>query len=397
MVGKVFVDSLAIGPDEPTTEMLSELSAELKARIQAASERIAAFKSATAVCPTCLRACSHEEIKEILEQASNDFTNLSAERTEVIKMSTELASRIAAWHEKQREYNTQLTQLESSLESTIKDLDALSNLEAMPDTTNDTQMKKAHARFTSAVAAHLKDLTDAETRYNKLDKEVAALSAKIKTAQGGELPTEEELADAKEYINIADLDKATKATLEGQTKELTKRLVTERSDLEEIKKSKERASSLTKFCSMLDQARALLHRDAFPSGKIKAFVDKMLTGANSYLECMHAGFSMSYSTDGFLAYFHKTCKTMRADRLSGGEKVIFALAFRFAVNELHTDTGFLVLDEPTVFLDDAHIIDVVNALALVKSKLVPRVQLIVVTHDERLAAVADSVFQVERH
>jgi len=124
----------------------------------------------------------------------------------------------------------------------------------------------------------------------------------------------------------------------------------------------------------------------------------MLITANLYLDAMQAGFSVSYDKDdGFIAFFPADNKHIRADRLSGGQKVTFSLAFRFAVNDIHTDTGFLILDEPTVYLDDAHIDYLINALSLVKSKVVPRVQIIIVTHDEKLAAVADSVFEVKKN
>ena len=147
----------------------------------------------------------------------------------------------------------------------------------------------------------------------------------------------------------------------------------------------------------------MLHRDNFPSGKVKAFVDAMLVQTNEYLEEMQAGFSVSYDNDdGFTAHFPAGGKLpdrpvdIRADRLSGGEKCIFALAFRFSVNDLRSDTGFIILDEPTAPLDADHVDHVVEALGRVKSKLVPRVQVIVVTHDERLMTVADKVVQISR-
>ena len=111
---------------------------------------------------------------------------------------------------------------------------------------------------------------------------------------------------------------------------------------------------------------------------------------------MDAGFYAHFDKEmGFMIEMPSKGVTMRADRLSGGEQVVFALAFRFAVNEIKSETGFLFLDEPTAYLDDDHIDGVIKGLKLVKEKLSKKVQIFVVTHDEKVAAVADSVLEIK--
>lgn len=82
-----------------------------------------------------------------------------------------------------------------------------------------------------------------------------------------------------------------------------------------------------------------------------------------------------------------------ASRLSGGEKMILSIAFRLALHDLfltRDSAGFLMLDEPTTFLDE----DNRQALKDVLSKLKksPRfggMQIFVVTHDDSLCPLFD--------
>lgn len=82
-----------------------------------------------------------------------------------------------------------------------------------------------------------------------------------------------------------------------------------------------------------------------------------------------------------------------ANRLSGGEKMILSIAFRLALHDLflsRDSAGFLMLDEPTTFLDE----DNRQALKDVLSKLKksPRfggMQIFVVTHDDSLSPLFD--------
>ena len=85
--------------------------------------------------------------------------------------------------------------------------------------------------------------------------------------------------------------------------------------------------------------------------------------------------------------------------MSGGEKVILALAFRIAVNSLFaSDLGLLCLDEPTAGLDDDNMQCLEKALARLKDLSSERgLQCIIVTHEsERLARLFDNVIRIGR-
>jgi exonuclease SbcC len=85
-----------------------------------------------------------------------------------------------------------------------------------------------------------------------------------------------------------------------------------------------------------------------------------------------------------------------AERLSGGQRVMLGIAFRFAICRLFAaGLGFVVLDEPTVMLDDDHVDIVVDLLNAIKGHLFNAgLQLLVPTHSPQLESTFDSVIRV---
>jgi len=90
------------------------------------------------------------------------------------------------------------------------------------------------------------------------------------------------------------------------------------------------------------------------------------------------------------------------DQASGGEKVALYLSFIFAaqrvVDELYggyNRAGFIVLDEPTIYLDEQRVRYLADVLrdAISASK---GTQIIVVTHEESLKQAGDSVLRVKK-
>ncbi|MHA1144559.1 MAG: AAA family ATPase [Candidatus Helarchaeota archaeon] len=78
--------------------------------------------------------------------------------------------------------------------------------------------------------------------------------------------------------------------------------------------------------------------------------------------------------------------------LSGGEQVIACLAIRMAIAEVLAKQGLILLDEPTVFLDETRI----EALGNIFQQFRPVKQMIAVTHDERFMTIADYSMVVEK-
>lgn len=379
---------------------LATLLGEVQYKIAAVHKTIEAFKNPNVIhCPTCRRSCTVQEAAKIIADAEAELKELTAIQADVSNEHTKAVQEKQQWEHTCTKRAMAIGRLNTLIGATKTQLAGLQDVQ-MPTANKDDQeavefYNDLLAQLSKARAEERENsdmLNSAMIQLTTLNNKVSALHQQIGTADGLIGVTMEE---AKAFVADHEQRQRKVGELTGLIHGTEKQLADEQKRLVKLQEETEKAKTLTRFCDYLEFARTALHRDNFPSGKVKAFVDRMLITANMYLDTMQAGFSVSYDKDdGFIAFFPKDSKHMRADRLSGGEQVTFALAFRFAVNDIHTDTGFLVLDEPTVWLDDKHIDYVINALALVKTKLVPRVQLIIVTHDEKLAAVADSVYEV---
>ncbi len=82
------------------------------------------------------------------------------------------------------------------------------------------------------------------------------------------------------------------------------------------------------------------------------------------------------------------------EQLSGGQKVAFALALRFALaRKFMSAFELLILDEPTIHLDEERKKELANILMKLKGKIP---QMIIVTHDNELEIAGDKIIKVEK-
>jgi len=168
--------------------------------------------------------------------------------------------------------------------------------------------------------------------------------------------------------------------------------------LDRIEVLKERTTSARKWLEDMERWRSVVHRDALPRLVAQHMLEELEDKINETLAEFDGPFRVTSDEDlTFLA--HKPNGVVEpAARLSGGEKVVLALAFRFAVNSLFAgEIGMMVLDEPTAGLDEHNIgclTDVLERLSDLTKKRGQ--QLIIITHDHRLERVFDNVIRLEK-
>ncbi len=84
--------------------------------------------------------------------------------------------------------------------------------------------------------------------------------------------------------------------------------------------------------------------------------------------------------------------TMRVEEFSGGQQIAFALSLRFAMARYFAQNfELLMLDEPTIHLDQQRRQSLTDLLMKLKTKIP---QMIIVTHDPELEVVGDRVIRV---
>jgi DNA repair exonuclease SbcCD ATPase subunit len=97
----------------------------------------------------------------------------------------------------------------------------------------------------------------------------------------------------------------------------------------------------------------------------------------------------------FEAMFPGQSQPIKITELSGGQKIDLSLAFRFAACEsFSSSAGLLVLDEPSVYLDEdtkQHLVEVFERLKDMAEQM--RMQFLVVTHERSLLGCFDQLVQ----
>lgn len=165
-----------------------------------------------------------------------------------------------------------------------------------------------------------------------------------------------------------------------------------------IAKEMDEAKSNEMARKHLENLREVMHKSNLPKKVTFNYLKQTISKTNNYLEDFHAPFRAF--ADDELTFWVKfnDGREMPASRLSGGEKVVLALAFRLAVQfGIAAGVNLLVLDEPTVGLDEDNIECLETAFnrlrAMSKSS---GLQVLVVSHEKAIERMCDHTLSLYR-
>lgn len=189
-------------------------------------------------------------------------------------------------------------------------------------------------------------------------------------------------------------------TIKGQINMLKQNMASLDSTIAGLKESREKQDAYNKVVETLKNVREWFHYSNGPHDLAVSVLTELTEDVNSFLEKLNAPFSVIAEDTG-LAYkclFNDGRATpadgpMDASELSGGQKVLLAVAFRLASYCMFANKqGILALDEPTAYLDDNNI---GNFCALMgKLKEVAQaldLQILISTHERGLLPFFDTV------
>jgi len=168
--------------------------------------------------------------------------------------------------------------------------------------------------------------------------------------------------------------------------------------LAEFRQIREHASMTRDAKDMLTLVRQVFHHDEAPRMVSYTYIEDMLEQVNDTLEIFDAPYRVSMDDNlGFVAGFLDGIRSQPDKRLSVGERIVLAMAFRIAVNSTFAgQVGVLVLDEPTAGLDEHNIGCLPRAIDRLKELSEERdLQVFFVTHEPRITGQFDNVIQLE--
>ncbi len=320
------------------------------------------------------------------------------------KMLTELVASINASREYDRQlavFNTARTGLDQQLAA------ANAQLNDLPVTTqqdiNETELNavlvtdKTFAaglvEYDQAISSHNMIVGRCEGQLTTLQAQINQLQAQITT-----MPVYTTVQRDQAQQQVVNLDMT--ASQRRQTELST---ATERANLTRFQEQLAAANQLAGRADMLrgwhteiGRVRDVFHKDAAPRFVAQRNLEWLQYAMNDNLAMFDTNYRVTADEGlSFTASFTDGSR-QPAERLSGGQKVVLALAFRLALNLMFAENiGAIYLDEPTAWLDEHHIRGFEPVLQRLREFSAARgLQSIIITHERELAPLFDSVISL---
>ena len=233
-----------------------------------------------------------------------------------------------------------------------------------------------------ALVRHQTALLESEQRASQLRDQIAkcvvddALLARATAALGRHEQCRQQLAVAEAQARDAAV-----AVREDQAK------------LERLQARLARGAKGRKFAARLEQLAAdVFHRQKLPRAVAFSNLQDLEADINKGLEDFGSPFWIEAAEDlSFIAHL-PGMPPHSADRLSGGQKAVLAIAFRTAMSSLFdADLDLLCLDEPGAGLDSVNVQFLASALSSYAAKIRDRRQVLLVSHAPELINSFDQV------
>jgi exonuclease SbcC len=384
-------------PTKPITkDELDKLRAEydvLMHKLRSANSIVTTFNSGGGVCPTCTQTVPQflvEQQKALLEMFGSkaldmkrkledselafarylsDSEHLRA-RKEELKRARDTAAATLTQHPDMR------------VEATQADVELVALVNELNGSLNESRGKLAAAK--ANVEQLTKRLEDART------------AGSDNLARSGERASDTDYKACKDSLELHNKSRDRVARLEGTVLALESQRKTILDSVEKHEKEESGLAKVREWRGLLERTRILLHRDNLPNLVARSYLGGINAAIGKYLEMFNSKFQAVIKDDLSVECHFAGGFKQPSERLSGGQRVMLGLAFRFAVYDLFTATlGVLVLDEPTVFLDDANVDRVIELLEHVKAySRTSNLQVLVVSHESKLIPVFDHVIKV---
>ncbi len=286
-----------------------------------------------------------------------------------------------------------------------------------------SELKKASG-ITISTAKELKQaIEDVEAARREIEKITAYIEARPEIEReieliSGDIETlKEKIKSCDERLKAVDYDKSEHETIiktvadseeklsqalkllnekRGTLAEKRETLVATEKEIKELEQVKEKIKVLKSAYDVIKQVESGFHPS---TGFVTELRRQLLPEIANICKTIFAEFNFDFSEltiaeDLTVEFGIPGQGVVTLDQLSGGQKVAFALALRFALaRKFMSKFELLILDEPTIHLDDERKRELADILLSLRGKIP---QMIVVTHDPELEVAGDKIIRVER-
>lgn len=256
------------------------------------------------------------------------------------------------------------------------------------------QLHTAAVNATTAVQKLAITLTAEQAKRDQAARQLRTVAQRM--TQTVALATEEQLQAAKVDVTTIEQEMQQRTAAETSLSGWQQRGFALTQQLTGIDEAIRQGQLVQGWLAVVDRVQGVLAKDAAPQLVAKQNLALLQGGMNEVLQMFDSGFTVE-TTDG-LAFYATFADATRqpVERLSGGQKVVLALAFRLSLNLLvASQVGALYLDEPTAWLDEQRIRSFETVLHRLRELSNTRgIQFILVTHEQGLGPLFDQVVRI---
>jgi DNA repair exonuclease SbcCD ATPase subunit len=251
---------------------------------------------------------------------------------------------------------------------------------------------EAYSQYTT----HRKELTEQQKKLAEQKSELSKLEVNIAKLESCDTTTADRREQAKVMIKAYE-------DVEKKISELAKRvdfvkanISSTESRIKLFRDDMEKGAANIATREILMQARDKLHVEQLPRLAAQSSIQAINRAMKKYLDmfAFPYGFRLNENLDFVVDFDSSTDHP--AEILSGGEEVRAAMAMRFALMDVFSaGCGVLIIDEPTTALDKEAIGALIEVLETAATYFKSRnIKIICPTHDQQLAAIADSLVTI---
>ena len=187
-----------------------------------------------------------------------------------------------------------------------------------------------------------------------------------------------------------------KKLVENKTKKeaLEKEKSDIRENIKELEKLENEQVALNDYIKLLNNIREMYGKDGVQRDLREKSKPQIELETNNIFNDFNFDYDNIKLDENYEITITKSDETLNVSMLSGGEKIVVALALRLAIAKVISKqkNELLILDEPTVHLDEERKLELIEILR--DTDIAP--QMLIVTHDSELIGITENIIEIRK-
>lgn len=366
-------------------------------RLRSLVESAAAAEIDGAVCEHCQQPISETHREKIRKAQEANLSRLNA-----LQAALDYSVQFDAERENQSlrrvNWETAVVRETDKITTAKQSLAELSSSEAFSPEEAQTLV----AKFFEISGSRLAMKGEVERLRERVDaakQRVSRLQEQLKTCQetieAG--PSDETLKQAVDLLEVSKRGFIRRAESLGAFREAKNSKARATETLRQLKLRLAEKSKIRNLLETISAVGEVFHWNQLPKAVSQANLELLVGDINANLSLFNDPFVVEADSDLTFKVFMPGQQPVKARQLSGGQKVILAIAFRAALDRVFGhDVGMMFLDEPTAGLDADNVNFFHEALQQLAQKVGQERQLVVVTHVNELSSVFAQLVEVKK-